>query len=72
MRDEYEKVYGDTDKMCAREDNFTFDEECLIKDCNDVQNEIEQKEIRREELLKSMNHMNENLLYDKYRSVNVF
>ena len=62
-------MYGETEKKCAREENLTFDEECLIKDCNEVQNEIEQMEIRREELLKSMNHMNENLLYEKYRWV---
>ena len=67
MKKDYQKVYGEIGKLYDREDELLVEEECLVNETNEVQVEIEQKEYRREALLKNMNNMCEELLYEKYR-----
>ena len=67
MKKDYQKVYGEIGKLYDREDELLVEEECLVNETNEVQVEIEQKEYRRETLLKNMNNMCEELLYEKYR-----
>ncbi len=67
VKKDYEKTYGEIGKLYDREDELLLEEECLMNEYSDVQEEIEQKELRREALLKNMNHMCEELLYEKYR-----
>ena len=67
VKKDYQKVYGEIGKLYDREDELLVEEECLVNETNEVQVEIEQKEYRREALLKNMNNMCEDLLYEKYR-----
>ena len=60
-------MYGEIGKLYDREDELLVEEECLVNETNEVQVEIEQKEYRRKALLKNMNNMCEELLYEKYR-----
>ena len=53
MKQDYQKVYSEIGKLYDREDELIVEEECLVNETNEVQVEIEQKEYRREALLKN-------------------
>ncbi len=72
MKTDYQKVYGEIAKLYDREDELILEEECLVNEAQDVQLEIEEKEGKKEALLKNMNNMCEELLYEKYRCVSCF